>query len=180
MTEMSKEYASALFSVSLEGGVAQEVADGLAVILAAMRENPAYIELLASPGIPMAERVSALRAAFAAAVPEYALSFVALLTEKGRIREIFDCAEAYNDLHTAYLQSAVAHVVSAVPLTDEEKTKLVARLSRVSGKQIRAEYEVDEGIMGGLVVSIDGKVMDGSVRHRLQEIKGVMNDECKA
>ena len=180
MTEMSKEYASALFSVSLEAGVAQEVADGLSVILAAVRESPAYIELLASPGIPKDERVAALRAAFADAVPEYALSFVALLTEKGRIREIYDCVQAYTDVYTAYLQSTVAQVVSAVPLTEEEKKRLLESLSRVSGKQIRAEYEVDESLMGGLIVKMDGKVMDGSLRHRLHEIKGVMNDECKA
>ena len=60
------------------------------------------------------------------------------------------------------------------------KTNAMRQLDVAGIEYTTAEYEVDESIMGGLVVSIDGKVMDGSLRHRLQEIKGVMNDECKA
>lgn len=180
MAEMSKEYATALFSLALEGGQAKEIGEGLSLMLDALRENPAYVDLLASPGIPKEERTAALAAAFREAVPAHALSFISLLCEKGRLREFDGCVAEYEELYRAHLRASEAEVTSAVPLTDDEKARLVARLCEVSGRTVHATWLVDESLVGGVVVRMDGRVMDGSVKHRLHEIKGVMSDERKA
>ena len=60
-------------------------------------------------------------------------------------------------------------------LTDEEKQKLIKKLESMEKGSVRAEYFVDGSILGGLIVEIDGKIMDGSLRHRLHDVKEVMN-----
>ena len=73
------------------------------------------------------------------------------------------------------LQAAVEEL--AVHLHDHaaQKAELAAQLTKKLGRTIRLECEVDASIMGGMIVYVDGKVIDGSLRHKLQQIKEVMN-----
>lgn len=69
-----------------------------------------------------------------------------------------------------------AHVVSAIELSNEEKTALIEKLEKLTGNTVAAEYEINESIIGGVIVNIDDKVIDGSIRHRLQEVKEVIGE----
>ena len=82
---------------------------------------------------------------------------------------------AYEELHNAAVKLSTAQVTSAVPLTDQEKADLQASLEKKLGRSIRMECSVDEALLGGLVIRVDGRVIDGSLKHRLHEIKEVMN-----
>ena len=67
-----------------------------------------------------------------------------------------------------------AKVTSAQELSEEEKSNLIKKLSKVKGGRIEAEYLVDEKLIGGVIVEIEGTVMDGSLRRRLQQVKEVI------
>ena len=64
---------------------------------------------------------------------------------------------------------------SAVALTEREKTELKEKLEKRLGRTIRLECAIDPSLLGGLLVQVDGRVIDGSLKHRLHEIKEVMN-----
>ena len=64
-----------------------------------------------------------------------------------------------------------ARVVTAAPLSKEEKTRLLAKLSSVAGKRVEASFETDEALLGGVLVEMDGRTYDGSLRFRLQDVK---------
>ena len=68
----------------------------------------------------------------------------------------------------------MATVTAAAGLTDEEKERLRRALERRSGHSVQLECRVDASLLGGVVVEMDGRVLDGSLRHRLHEIKEVM------
>lgn len=175
MTQTSKEYAAALFTLAKEAGLEKEISDALAVVLQAFRDNPDYIELLASPGIPKRERVAAIEQALTDAVPEYAASFIRMLCERGHIRSLESCVKEYERLVQASNHISTAQVISAVPLTEAEKERLRHKLQEISGHSVILECSLDESLMGGLVVQIDGRVLDGSLKHRLHEVKEVMH-----
>ena len=65
-------------------------------------------------------------------------------------------------------------MLTARPLTDDEKRRLIQKLESVCRGKVNAEYFVDGAVLGGLVVEIDGKVMDGTLRQRLRNVKEVM------
>ena len=175
MAGVSREYAQALFSLAQETQSEEAIYEGLKLVADLVRENPEILDFLAAPNIPMKERTGVLEKALAGNVPEYTLSFVQLLCEHGYIRELKGCVSDYEDLWNTARGLSTAQVVSAVALTEEEKRQLQQRLCAKSGHEVRLECSVDESLLGGLVVTLDGKVMDGSLKHRLNEVREVMN-----
>ena len=174
MTEIGKEYGAALFMLACENDAKHEYTEGLRVIGNAASAEPEYFDFLSSPGIPVTERLSAIEAAFSKKVPEHVLSFLQLLCEKGRLPCFYDAIKEYSALLDASEHISVARVTSAVELTDGEKDKLKSRLESFCKCQVNIEYLIDKKILGGLTVEVDGSIMDGSLRHRLREVKEVM------
>ena len=174
MTEMSKSYADALFSLALETNTVFETLMTLKEIRDGLCATEGALDLMASPSIPKDERCAVLEKAFGEVQPEHVLSFVGVLVQHGRIRELNDCVEAYTALHDEHARLSTAYVTSAVELTADEKAKLIKKLEAKLGRTIHLECSVDASLLGGLVVNVDGKVIDGSLKHKLQEIKEVM------
>ena len=174
MTEMSKSYADALFSLALETNTVFETLMTLKEVRDGLYATEGALDLLASPSIPKDERCAVLEKAFGDVQPEHVMSFVGVLVQHGHIRELNDCVEAYTALHDEHARLSTAYVTSAVELTEGEKAKLIEKLSQKLGRTIHLECAVDPSLLGGLVVHVDGKVIDGSLRSKLQEIKEVM------
>lgn len=175
MIELNREYATALYAIAAENGAQDAYEAGLDTVLAAFEQNPEYKVLLSAPAIPISERLAALEEAFTGAVPEEVLSFVQLLCEHGRISELDACVKEYKLLLSEYHRRILATVRSRVPLTQEEMARLTKKLETISGHSVELVCEHDPTLLGGLVVEMDGRRIDGSLRHRLHEVKDVMN-----
>lgn len=178
MTDISKEYAEALFALACETGEQEDVMQALTTVMQTMDEQGELMELLSSPAIPLTERLAAIERCYGA-LPETVVSFLQLLCEKGRYRRLGACVEEYQRLLDVSRAVKTARVTSAVPLCESEVAALTERLSRVSGCTVQLCCAVDPSLIGGLVVEMDGCVMDGSLRHRSQEIKEVIASERK-
>lgn len=175
MTDVAREYGEALFQLAVETDTAEAVSDGLALVGELVAAEPAYTALLASPAIPLTERLGALREAFEGRVPGAVLSFLCLLCENGRIGLFAECAEAFEQLYRERLRTVEATVLSATPLTDDQQRRLVQALQQKTGRRVNITCAVDPTLLGGVVVEMDGVRMDGSLKHRLQALKDVMN-----
>ena len=173
MTDLSREYAEALFALAAEIDQTKDYLEALESVGAALADNPAYVELLACPAISKDERDGLLAQSFGH-LPEQVLAFIQLLCAHGRIRSLDDCIGEYRLLYQTAVAMSTAQVVSAVPLTEDEKNKLSAALAARFGRTIALECAVDESLLGGMVVRVDGKVLDGSLRSRLHAVKEVM------
>lgn len=175
MAQMSKEYGEAIYMLAAECQAAEEYGAALDTVLSVFNDNPEYMDFLASPSIPKAERIEALEKAFGNGLPEHIVSFVSLLCERGRIREFGDCVKGYRELLDASKHIGTAKVTSATELTAAEKEKLQKKLEKISGQTVIPEYCIDESLLGGVIIEMDGRVMDGSVRRRLYEVKEVIS-----
>ena len=173
-TELCREYAEALYALAVENHREKEYLEALDQVVALLDENPEYMELLACPAIPRAERDGLLAQAFGSIVPEQVLSFIQLLCAHKRIRGLKDCIEEYRLIYQTAVAASTAQVISAVPLTEQEKERLAAALNARLGRTVTLECTVDESVLGGLIVRVDGMVLDGSLRHRLRTVKEVM------
>lgn len=174
MTELSKDYAEALFALAAEEKQEKAYLDALESVNDLFADNPEYTELLAAPSVPQSERTGLIEQAFGDSLPEQVLSFVQLLCAHGRIRSLPACTEEYRRLYQAAVAMSTAYVTSAVPLTDDEKERLAEKLSALSRCRVELVCAVDESLLGGITVQLDGKVMDGSLRRRLQVVKDVI------
>lgn len=175
MTRVSEEYATALFALALEEGVKAEVAESLEAVRSVFAQYPDYADILAAPNIPFDERTKVLDEAFEGRIHEYALSFVKLICQRGHIRELDECIGEYLKLYEASDGIANAEVTSAVELTESEKAALIKKLEAKLNRRVELTCRVDESLIGGVIVRVDGNVMDGSLRTRLRDVKGMIN-----
>ena len=175
MSDVSKEYGEALYELAKTEGLEDQLLEETRTAAAVFRENSAYLSLLSSPDLTKAERTTAVAQAFAGA-HRYLVNFLSLMVERGYSRDLPDCFAEYLRLYREDHGIAVAKIVSARPLTDGEKTKLIAALERRYGVKVEPEYKVDPSLIGGMKVEISGTLLDGSVRRRLDGVKADLSD----
>ena len=173
--KMGREYASALFTLAMEEGIQEEYGEALETVKTVFSENSEYIDFLNSFSIPKTERIDAIEEAFGKSIPEHIVSFVKLLCEKDRITEFFDCVAIYNELLDMSENISVAKITSSVELTDTEKEKLKKKLEKTYNKTVVLDLKVDKSLVMGVVVEIDGKIIDGSIKKSLSDIKDVIS-----
>ncbi len=176
MTEISKEYAVALFMLAAEKDLVKEYSSQLNSIKALAEENPDYINVLESPAIPLSERLALVDAAFSDGYYEYIVSFIKLLCENRHIRSLCDCIDEFIEIARIAQNRVVATVYYVEPLTKAQKEKLVAKLSKISGKKVDAVYVEDKSLIGGIKIKLDDKLLDGSLSGRLNKVKGVISE----
>ena len=175
MIQTEREYAEALFTLAVEENAVEEFLDSLVTLKQLFDENPDYIEFLNSPAIPLGERTASIDEAFDGKMPQYVVSFIKVLCENGKMRTILLCINEFETLARAFSNRAIATVYSAVELSDEQKDAVCKKLETLTNKRIDPIYIIDESLIGGMKIEVDGKTFDGSIKHRLGEIKDVMN-----
>ena len=175
MLQMSREYAEALFSLACEEQKMEEYGAAMDTVLGIFAENAEYVDLLSSPAISIGERLEIIDAAFSSLLPEHVLSFLKLLCEKMHLRSFADCVSHYNKLLSASKQIAFAKVISAVMLTPDEIEALRQKLAKMCGKSVELETHTEPSVLGGMIIEIDGKVIDASLRRHLSDVKDVIS-----
>ena len=175
MTTTSREYAEALFELAVQGNVTEETSEGLETVISALLQTPAYRALLASPAISKKDRMAVLDTAFRGEIPEILLAILRMMVSRGHISALNGMARDYEELARGYRGEAMAVVISAVPLKEAETVALRAKLEKKLGKKVTLQCREDPDLIGGIRVEVDGRVIDGSIRNKLDEIKEVMN-----
>lgn len=176
MKETCNEYAEALFILGAENGKLDTFNENLCEVGRLIEENPDYLEVLDSPAIPMSERLSAIDEAFSGACDEYIVSFLKLLCENRHIKELKESIKEFSHLLMNYQNRTVATVYYAKELSEEQKTALLNNLSKISGKTVEANYIKDASLLGGIKVLLDDKTLDGSIKGRLNKVKGMISE----
>ena len=174
MTDMSKEYAAALFMLASEEDCCSLVSESLMFIKDAAVENEGYLDLLASPAILLEERLSLIDKAFGGLHP-YAVSFLKLLCERSYIRYLLDAIDEFSRLMEEASQVLTANVTCAVPLTDKQEAELKKKLEAKFGHPVNICLTVDKAVLGGMIIETDGKQIDASLLRRLGDIKEVIS-----
>ncbi len=175
MTATSNNFAEALFMLAIEEKSVDDFYGDLKLVDKAFAENPEYVELLTAHNIPKADRLSCIETAFADKVCKHILSFLQILCEKGKIAGLPTVFAEYEKLREAYCQTAEAVVTSAVELSNLQQKNLIAALEKRTGKKLILKTIIDKSVLGGLTVTIDGEVIDGSVKTNLKRVREVIS-----
>ncbi len=175
MTTTSREYAEALFELAVQANVTQETSEGMETVISALMQMPEYRALLASPAISKEERLAALDTAFRGKIPDILLAILRMMVSRGHVGALDGMAREYEELSRQYRGESVALVTSAVPLKEAEAVAIRAELEKRFGRQIILRCELDPSLIGGVRVEVEGRVIDGSIRNKLEQIKDVMN-----
>ena len=175
MTTTSREYAGALFELAVQEGLTKETSEGLETVVSALMQTPEYRALLASPAIGKEQRLAALNEAFSGKIPDILLAILRMMVSRGHVAAVDDMARDYDEMAREHRGESIAIVTSAVPLKEAETVALRTKLEKKLGRKITLQCREDPRLLGGVRVEVDGRVIDGSIRNKLDEIKEVMN-----
>ena len=171
MTEIARMYGGSLYDLAAEEGLETRILDELDEAAKLIRDDPEYLRLLSTPSIPKKERCALLDEAFRGQVHLYVLNFLKILCEKGTLRELSGCARAYRIRYNQAHGILEATAISAVPLTEQQRAALHAKLESLTGKTIDLKTKVDAKVLGGIRLDIEGTELDGTVQNRLASLR---------
>lgn len=180
MVDYAKEYSIALYDLATEEKAEETLLEQLKVTAWAIAENPAFVALLHTPNLQKAERVDMIGQVFGEKVHPYLLNFLKILTEKRQISLLPRCYEAYEALYFQRHGILTVTAVTAVPMKEEAKERLTAKLEKQTGKQIFLKNQIDPSCIGGVRLIYDGKQTDASVRNWMDQLQNSLQKlECK-
>ena len=171
MTETAKMYGGSLYDLAAEEGLETRILGELDEVQQLLKQNPDYLRLLSTPSIPKKELCGLLDEALRGQVHLYVLNFLKILCEKGTLRELSGCARAYRIRYNQAHGILEATAISAVPLTEQQRAALHAKLESLTGKTIDLKTKVDAKVLGGIRLDIEGTELDGTVQNRLASLR---------
>lgn len=165
----AKRYAEAAYLLAREDRKEDAWSQGLA-FMAALFGDPQAAAFLANTRVPAADKLQFVESSLAG-VDTLVLNLARLLLRRGRTGLAPQIAEGYQELLDAQRGISHALVTSAIPLSGDDLQAVEKRLGELTGGTVIVETAVDESILGGLVVRIGDRLIDGSTRSRLQALK---------
>jgi F-type H+-transporting ATPase subunit delta len=167
-------YAKSLIQLAKAGVDLQSVNADLQLAVETVTTNLELKEALASSRLANKKKRDILEEIFSSRLSPLAVGFINLLVSIEKINLLPEIAEQFNLLAQTEERKVLAEVTTAIPLDEPMLDKLTKRLSQITGKDVVIRHRLDPDIIGGLVVRIDGRVLDGSLKHQLNMLKEKM------
>ena len=176
MTGVGSVYGEALYTLAREEGLSQVILQHLKTLDSCFAAEPDFIRLMGAPNLPKAERCQILDDSFRGKVEPYVLNFLKILTEKGYMRHFCDCVASYQELYNRDNGILPVTAVTAVPMSEQQQAKLVAKLQQLTGKHIELITKLDPNVLGGMRLDYDGKRLDDTVAHRMDAVRNMLKN----
>lgn len=172
---LSGRYASALFDLAAEAGSVSAVEGDLEKLSAALAESSDLAAVTTNPQISRGQQADAVGAvAKVLGLSDLTAKFLGVLAENRRLSQLPTMIRAFRTIAAAQRGEVTAEVASAHPLSAEQLETLRHKLTAREGRTVKVSSTVDPDLLGGLVVTIGSKRIDGSIRTRLNTLAQAM------
>ena len=168
---VSKTYGEALFELAVEENKLDALMEEVEAVIQVLDDNEDFVKLMCHPKICVEEKCSVLETVFHGRVSDELTGFFLTIEDKGRFKEIYDILSYFVDECREYKKIGEAHVTSAVPLKDAEKDAADMRLLETTKyESFVMKYEVDPALIGGMKIQIGDRVVDSSIKTKLNNM----------
>lgn len=170
-----KSYATALFEAARNKGALDEVAQQAMQLKQLVLNEPKLVTFMDTPNIPRDAKDKLFRKVFGGRFNSMLIHFVSMLIVRGRT-EVFEPAIfEFNELYLASKGFARAELATAVPLSDEDKSRLERELNAFTGKQLQISHKVDPTLIGGIRFKCGDLLIDNTLRASLSRLSHKLN-----
>ena len=174
---MAGRYATALFELALESKAVDQVKSDLASFDAMVASSPDLTRLVRSPVFSADDQAKALSAVLdKAGIKGIAANFLRVVAANRRLFAVREIIRGFNALVAKHKGEVTAEVTVAEPLNDARMNEIRDALKQVTGKDVQVDVTVDPSIIGGLKVKLGSRMVDASLRTKLNSIKFAMKE----
>ncbi|MHC8510266.1 MAG: F0F1 ATP synthase subunit delta [Rhodospirillales bacterium] len=172
---LARRYAAALFALADDAGALEPALRDIETLSALLDESADLRRLTASPVIARADQERAMLAVLErAGVGETVRNFTGVVARNRRLFALPAMMNEFRALYARHRGEHAAEVTSARPLTPKQKSAVAAALKSALGGDVAVDEKVDPGLLGGLVVRVGSRMVDGSVKTKLQQMRLAM------
>jgi F-type H+-transporting ATPase subunit delta len=168
--EIARVYAEALFDVAKDKGNLDEIHEQLGQVADAISENRDLQVFLFSPYFSSAEKREGIARVVSGGDPEL-VNFLELLAEKHRMPAIFRIQRRFDAMWAKEERRLKVRLTSAVDLPPDLVEQVGTEIGEQTGQTIELETDVDENVLGGIVLQVGNMVLDASVRNKLERLR---------
>lgn len=169
----SKVYGDALFQLAVEEHRVDEVMEEILAVDAVLKENPELTRLMEHPDIVKEEKEKLIENCFKGRVSDDVTGFLVTVVRKGRYQELPSIFTYLISQMKEYKKIGIAQVDSAMELSPQWKKKIEETLLVTTRYEtMEITYRVDKSLLGGMVIRLGDRVVDSSLKHKLETLKG--------
>lgn len=172
---VSKIYSDALFDVALEMNAVERIQSEFDFLSATLKENSDFYELIKTPRVSVDEKKALLEETFKSSFSEPFMNFIKILMDKKRGPEVLNIKKAFDQRVDEHNNIAKATVESVLPLSASQMADLTQKLGTLSGKKVSLTNVVNPSLVGGLLVTMGDRVIDGSIKYKLETMLENLN-----
>lgn len=173
-TPIARPYAEALVEIGVEKGVLETFKEDLEFVAAFLRETPEFHAFYDSPRIDRGVKRKVIRKAFGGRLDDRIVSLLELLVEKSRQFYLPSIVETFIELYDERTGRVGVRMTTARPIDEGRVRAVTERLTRILGKEVHLETELDPELLGGIVLHVGDTVVDGSLKSRLEALSKKM------
>lgn len=170
---VSKTYGEALFEAAMESGEdrAGEILEEISAVREILADNPRFDELMKHPGIPKQEKLQVVDTVFRGRVSEELVNFLEIIVSKERYRDLPAVFDYFTDKVKEQKKIGIAQVTTALELSPSQKSAVESKLLETSGyREMEMNFNTDASLIGGMVIRIGDRVVDSSIRTKLDSL----------
>lgn len=167
----AKNYADALVKLGQDNVISyDDILNNLEIISEICSKSKDLTDVIENPAISDETKFSIIDEVFTKSVNEKIRDFLKILIEKKRFKELEGIVAAYQEELDKINNLQRVEVISAIELDDNSKQKIIDKLQNRLQKNVIAQWQTDEEIIGGLVVKINDDVIDSSLKNKLENL----------
>lgn len=168
---VDKTYGDALFNLCMEENKIDKVMAQVDFLDQMFKENPELLDLLCHPQISKEEKIQVIADCFDARLDDALTGFLTVIVNGGRQRFIPEILKYFRERVKSFKHIGTAYVTTAAPLTKEQKQAVYNRLLEITDNlSYEMHFDVDTSLIGGMVIRIGDKVVDSSIRQKLETL----------
>ncbi|HAE42668.1 MAG TPA: hypothetical protein DCG34_07085 [Clostridiales bacterium] len=173
---VAKVYSQALFEVGLEKKSLDLYLKELKAVTTACTEYPDFYEILKSPKIKTDEKKRVVHEVFGDNHSEEINNFIKIILDKRRIKDLFSIAKEFEALIYEHKGIVKAIAYTTKPLATEEHEALKEKLQFMTKKEIELINQIDENLLGGVMIKLGDRVIDGTLRGKLNRLQNSLKE----
>ncbi len=177
---LAKRYARALFELACQHGQIKTIAAELQDFTALLEQQPKLRAFFMSANIEKKRKVETLQSLLKGKLSPLFVNFLMLIIEKGRQSYFHEAAYAFRRFQDQQEGRIRAQLISAVPMTAEQVEQVRQRLADYLKAEIVLEHSIDAAILGGVIIRVEGKVIDGSLRIQIDRLRRELGGSKKS